>query len=249
MMLNRYIKIVSRFFLKVKNLLVFKSTKIHVDKTAIFEKGENVRLNNVSIRLYGKSRLCLMDNVSISDYDIVLHDSDLIIGTHCILDKGNSTNKPNILISQGSCLDISNNNLIRSSFWIRFGGRCEIGQYNGICEDTEIRCDESILIGNFNMISYQCMIYDTNTHNIYPKDKRRLMTIKDFPNIGKEIERPRTAPVVIGNDCWLGKRAVVLKGTIVESEVVVATNAVVSNLQVPNGSIAVGNPAIIKVKA
>ena len=249
MMLNKYIKFVSRFFIKVKNLLACNRNKIHIDKTAIFEKGEKVRLNNVSIRLYGKSRLCLMDNVSISDYDIVLHDSDLIIGTHCILDKGNSTNKPNILISQGSCLDISNNNLIRSSFWIRFGGRCEIGQYNGICEDTEIRCDESILIGNFNMISYQCMIYDTNTHNIYPKDKRRLMTMNDFPNIGKEIERPRTAPVVIGSDCWLGKRAVVLKGTIVESEVVVATNAVVSNLQVPKGSIALGNPAIIKVKS
>lgn len=248
MMLNRYSRKIKSLFSK-ENLFLCNKIRINIDKLAIFQKGDNVRLHNVTIYLKGKSRLYLMDGVSMSDYNIYLEDSILIIGRNCIFDKGHSTNQPNILISNQSYLEISNNNLIRCSFWIRFGGRCKIGEYNGICEDTEIRCDESILIGSYNMISYQCMIYDTNTHNIYPKDKRRLMTMNDFPNIGKEIEKPPTAPVVIGNDCWLGKRAVVLKGTIVESEVVVATNAVVSNLKVPSGSIAVGNPAIIKVKA
>ncbi len=91
------------------------------------------------------------------------------------------------------------------------------------------------------------MIYDTNTHVMYAPEKRRQMTMKDFPDIGMEYEKPVTKPVIIGSDCWFGKRAVVLKGCNIGNGVVVSTNSVVTkNVQADH--IAYGNPSQIKPK-
>lgn len=223
-----------------------KIDNIKIDSLSSFERGQDVKLRNVTIQLSGKSKLIIKDNVEISDYDIYIENSEVSIGENCILNKGYSAMRPRIIVSNKSKLEISDNNLLRCTFWLRFGGVCKLGKYNGICEETEIRCDESVEIGSYNMISYQCMIYDTNTHTIYPKEQRRLMTKADFPYIGNEIERPKTAAVKIGDDCWLGKRAVILKGTMLKTEVIVATNAVVSNLKVHASAILAGNPAAIK---
>ena len=240
-MLIKYIRKIKRKIFGKQN-----ADNIKIDTLSSFERGENVKLRNVTIELSGNSKLILKNNVDISDYDIYIENSVVSIGENCILNKGYSAMRPRIIVSNKSRLDISANNLLRCTFWLRFGGVCKLGEYNGIYEDTEIRCDESVEIGNYNMISYQCMIYDTNTHTIYPKEKRRLMTKADYPYIGNEIEKPKTAAVMIGDDCWLGKRAVILKGTMLKTEVIVATSAVVSNLKVYASAVLAGNPAVVK---
>lgn len=110
-------------------------------------------------------------------------------------------------------------------------------------ERTEIRCDHLIEIGDYNMISYECMIYDTNTHCLYTKEKRRDMTRHDFPRIGQEYEKPVTSPVKIGNDCWIGKRAAILKGVTIGDECIVGTLAVITK-RVNNNMLCYGNPAV-----
>ena len=97
------------------------------------------------------------------------------------------------------------------------------------------------------MISYQCMIYDTNSHVMYAPEKRRELTIKDFPDIGREYEKPLTKAASIGNDCWLGKRAVILKGSKIGNNSVVAACCVVTG-EVPENNLAYGNPAVLKPK-
>ncbi|GHU55180.1 hypothetical protein FACS189442_2420 [Spirochaetia bacterium] len=71
------------------------------------------------------------------------------------------------------------------------------------------------------------------------------VTIRDYD--GKYIERPdyRTAqPVYIGNNVWIGFRAMILKGVTIGDGAIIAAGAVVTK-DVPAHSMAAGNPAKI----
>jgi acetyltransferase-like isoleucine patch superfamily enzyme len=157
--------------------------------------------------------------------------------------KGRQALNPVVAIDNGK-LVIGAYNVVKADIKLRFGGICSIGTYNCINEGSEIRCDQSVVIGDFNMISYECMIYDTNTHCIYPPEVRREISKADFPFLGTETEKPNTMPVAIGNDNWLGKRCVILKGSVLGNQVTAGTNAVVSNLYVNRGLV-IGNPAYV----
>ena len=67
----------------------------------------------------------------------------------------------------------------------------------------------------------------------------------DMSIIGKEFEKPKTKPITIGNDCWIGKRSFLLKGTKLNDSCVVGAAAVVSNMVVTTGKSCVGNPAVL----
>lgn len=193
-----------------------------------FSIASNVRLSNVNISAKDNSRLLISSSVSINRYDWRLEHAFLAIGENCIFNQGRNALRPYFNISQGQ-LHIASHNVIRADFWIRFGGIVEVGQYNCINERTELRSDESIRIGDYNMISYDCTIWDTNTHCMYTPEVRRHKTKLEFPMIGAESERPKTNPIVIGSDCWIGKGAVILKGSILEDSVVVGTKAIICN--------------------
>lgn len=204
------------------------------------------KIINSSIITSKDSSVVIEENVIISGFNITVKSGEIKIGANSILEQGNNPLKPNISLDSGT-LNIADHSLIRSDICIRFNGKCSIGKYTGIMENTEIRVDEFLSIGDFNMISYECMIYDTNTHSNYNIESRRSMTIKDYPYIGTEPQKPETKPVKIGNDCWLGKRAVVLKGVQIGNNSTVAACAVVTK-NVPDNSVAYGNPSICKLK-
>ena len=197
----------------------------------------NVEMSNVNLFAKNNSNISISHSVRVDKYDWMLEKSVLIVGDNCIFNQGRNALRPYFNISQGQ-LHFADHNVIRAEFWIRFGGIVAVGQYNCINERTELRCDESIKIGDFNMISYDCNIWDTNTHCIYSPSVRREKTIFDFPVIGSESERPKTKPVIIGNDCWVGKGSVILKGSVLENEAIVATRAIVSNQTVGKHQIA-----------
>lgn len=221
-----------------------RSKSIKIAKGARLEMAASVQLQNVSILLENQAELLLEEQVKLDNVHIHVLNGKVKIGTKSILG-GNSVLQPvHIYVEQGS-LEVSDHSVIRSDISIRFGGSCIIGRYTGIMQGTEIRCDEKVTIGDFVMISYECMIYDTNTHVQYPVAIRRAMTEKSFPHIGAEHEKPLTAAVIIGDDCWLGKRAVVLKGVKLGNNCTVATNAVLTR-SCPDGSLAYGNPAQFK---
>ena len=54
-----------------------------------------------------------------------------------------------------------------------------------------------------------------------------------------------TAPVVIGDNVWIGANATILPGVTIGSMSVVAAGAVVTK-DVPSGVLVAGNPAVIK---
>lgn len=218
-----------------------KESPFNISNDSEFVVGNNVKITNTQILLKNQSKLIINDNVILKDYIINIENGECTIEKHNIIEKGNQPLPPSITIKNGK-LFISNHNNINATFLIRFKGICNIGQYNSINENTEFRCDERISVGDFNMISYDCLIYDTNTHCIYKPEERRKLTKNDFPSIGVEKEKPKTKPILIGNDCWIGKRATILKGSTLENNTILGTNSVLSGT-IRTGMIATGNPA------
>jgi acetyltransferase-like isoleucine patch superfamily enzyme len=220
------------------------------DTTALsgnVQKHATAELINTNIRTGKNGKVIIGENVVISGYTIMVFEGELHIGAHTKLERGANAVRPSINIENGQ-LHIADHCIIRAEFSVRFGAICKIGSYTGIMEGTEIRADEKVTIGDFNMISYECMVYDTNTHCVYPAEVRREKTIADFPYIGKESDKPITKPVAIGNDCWLGKRSVVLKGVTIGNFSTVAACAVVTK-DVTANHLAYGNPACQILKA
>ena len=230
-----------RFYNKIKRKL-FKGNTIYTK--GVFNSAINTSLYKCNINVGAGAKLTIAEHVNMQYVNIEVTEGQVYIGEHCML---NGTKNSPVHISVNGALHIEHHNVVYGNITVRFNGVCNIGSYNGIMHQTEIRCDESINIGSFNMISYDCMIYDTNTHCQLDAEIRQQQTINDYPWIGKEYQKPVTAPVIIGSHCWLGKRSVVLKGVIIGNGVTVGAQAVVTK-NISDGALAYGNPAIIKMK-
>lgn len=97
-----------------------------------------------------------------------------------------------------------------------------IGDRTYINRRTEIMCKSSIEIGNNCAISWDVVITDTDYHSINKKED--------------------TSPVIIGDNVWIGCRALILKGVKIGSGSVVAANATVTK-NVPENCLVAGTPA------
>ena len=115
-----------------------------------------------------------------------------------------------------------------------------IGDYSNICmhENSEIeRCcfllaKDRIEIGENTTLAYGVSII-TGADPNGPKNKLSKL----YP--------PLHAPVVIGNDCWIGANAIILPGVTIGDCVMVAAGSVV-NKDIPSNVLVAGSPAVIK---
>ncbi|WP_290369083.1 DapH/DapD/GlmU-related protein [Sphingobium sp. CECT 9361] len=76
------------------------------------------------------------------------------------------------------------------------------------------------------------MVFDTDFHNHLPQGRR----------YGKPDWRAISRPVSIGDDVFIGTRAIVQKGVTIGDGAIVAAGSVVTK-DVPPRSIVAGNPA------
>ena len=202
------------------------------------EIGENVVISNVSICVSNASKVTIGQSSFIDNVIISITSGELNIGGNNILSKGEKNDIPNIVVTNGT-VQIADHNVVKSTIWIRFGGHLKMGRYNCVNEGSEIRSDESVSIGSYNMISYNCDIWDTNTHFMYDYATKTRKFEKDFPIIGLETNKPNTKPVIIGDGNWIGKYACILKGSIIKNDAVIGTRTVVSNQIVDDSDIVV----------
>lgn len=235
-----------------------------VEKDAFFEVGRNVTLKRSRIYLKQGSKLKIASNVAMLRANMKLvsnlanitigeqcrisdtnfYSEGLInIGSHNIFEKGIQTNS----ICVVGKLIIGSYNRLRCDISLRFWGELSIGTYNNINEGSELRCDESIRIGSYNQISYDCMIWDTNTHNIYSPEKRRMLTEKHYPLYGLEDEKPKTLPVSIGDDCWIGKDSAILKGTTINNNSIVGFRTLLINTVIPENTTVIQKVTICQI--
>jgi len=210
---------------------------IRVCRNATFEVCENVKIRNSRIIITPGSSMQIGSSVNITNTNISLVDGNLSVGDFSII--GTPIQNVLVNIEKGSIAIGHHTKMTAKRIWIRFNGRLNIGNYTNINYGSEIRCDESINIGSYNQISYDVNIWDTNTHNIYPAEQRKDIAEKYYPYFGKEIERPKTKPITIGDFCWIGERSSILKGTTLGNEVSVGYNTLIAGKTIESGHVVV----------
>ncbi len=130
---------------------------------------------------------------------------------------------------------------IRGCMMVRYGGGVHIGVRTFLNQGADIRCDVGVHIGDYTLVSYEAYITDTNSHSLDWRCRREAMVNSPAHRIVGE-QRPQARPVRIGDDCWIGKRAMVLKGVEIGDRAIVGAGAVVTSA-VSAECVAVGNPA------
>jgi len=136
----------------------------------------------------------------------------------------------------GSRETISIGDDVELSGWlISDGGKIKVGDKTIINMGTVVRSMESVQIGSHCEIGSECYIQDHNSMSLDYRERRKM---------GGDILH---APVIIGNDVWVGRRATILKGVTVGDRAVVATYAVITK-DVPPDTVVAGNPARVVKK-
>jgi acetyltransferase-like isoleucine patch superfamily enzyme len=103
-----------------------------------------------------------------------------------------------------------------------------IGSNSFVNQGTQISCLNNIAIGNYVMISYDCFIFDNNSHQTNYLQRRKEID-QGFPNgtLQLEEQHPDTKAVNIKDDVWIGVRSMILKGITIGQRSVVAANTTV----------------------
>ena len=112
------------------------------------------------------------------------------------------------------------------------GSRLVIGNNVGISGST-ICATKSVTIGDNVLIGSGCLITDSDAHPLNWQDRRE-----------NRNENTLCAPVVIGNDVFVGARSIILKGVTIGDRAVIGAGSVVSK-DVQADCVVAGNPAIV----
>ncbi|WP_204281932.1 acyltransferase [Pontibacter burrus] len=114
---------------------------------------------------------------------------------------------------------------------VRQGAVLLIGEDVGM-SDVTITCHNKITIGNNVLLGVGAQIRDTDNHSLNPQD---------WIN-GKDWENKKTAPIIIGNNVFIGAYSHILKGVSIGNNSVVGAGSVVTK-NIPAREIWAGNPA------
>jgi len=117
----------------------------------------------------------------------------------------------------------------------------DIGNNVFIGGNTTFDCVERISIEDDVLISYGCLIADSDNHNIHYEIRKN--DLRDWiRNGGHDWTATNTKPVHVGKGVWLGARVIVLKGVTIGEGAVVGAGSVVTR-DVPSYTMVAGNPA------
>ena len=120
------------------------------------------------------------------------------------------------------------------------GGKIIMGDYSKIGGGSVINAVESVQIGNYTGIAENVHITDNNNHPVNPSYRKYMRICRDMePRYWKHSDH---APVIIGENCWIGRNVSIMKGVTIGDNSVIAANSVVTK-SVPANCIAAGNPA------
>lgn len=115
-----------------------------------------------------------------------------------------------------------------SLIWILEGGKISFKGNSFTAGNSMIISKESVTIGKDCAIAWGVTVCDHDFHKLYLNG----------------VQQIETAPVVIGNNVWIGMNATILKGVNIGDGAVIAAHSVVTK-DVPARSLVGGNPAKI----
>ncbi|MCR3757809.1 acyltransferase [Clostridium felsineum] len=128
-------------------------------------------------------------------------------------------------------------------------GLVEIGDRSYIATNTNLICVDKIHIGNDVLISWDCTIYDNDSHGVefeYRKNDvvnmiESLSTTGKL-NSNKEWKNVKSKPIIIEDKVWIGFGVTILKGVTIGEGAVIGAKSVVT-ADIPSYAVAAGNPA------
>lgn len=115
-----------------------------------------------------------------------------------------------------------------------------LGRVTLICDQgATLSIGNNVFINGGSEIAATCHI--TIGHNALLGPEVRFMD-SDYHDIHDHAKPGKKEPIVIGDDVWIGARAMVLKGVTIGAGAVIAAGAIVTK-DVPARTIVGGNPA------
>lgn len=100
---------------------------------------------------------------------------------------------------------------------------------------NKIVCLDSVNIGANALFAWEIMVLDSDFHNVY--------------NLENKMIHKNTKPINIGDNCWIGTRAMLYKNTQIPDNTIVAGMTVLNkNYNIPEYSLLAGSPAVVKAK-
>jgi acetyltransferase-like isoleucine patch superfamily enzyme len=217
--------------------------EIRLSGTSSLTLGKNITFDGV-LFISGSSQVVIEDDCSLTGVRFyVSGNSNVYFGKGSVLCPG-PLGYLNINIIEGA-FSLKGFNKIMSEILVKFGGKLIIDRFTGIGYNSEIRCEESITIGSYGLFSYDVNIYDSDTHSTDWK-KRRERIEAGYPVGASEVEKPKTKPVIIGDDVWIGKGATITKGTQIGNRCMIGIRTVVGGGHYPDDTTIVSDkPRII----
>ena len=122
-------------------------------------------------------------------------------------------------------------------------GSIRLGAFVKIGRNAQIRCADSVLIGDGVTISENAIITDNNNHPISVAFRKVWSQLPPSSDIHL-WKWSGMKPVTIGRNVWVGENARICRGVTIGDNAIVAASAVVTK-DVPANSVAAGNPARI----
>lgn len=156
-------------------------------------------------------------------------------GNSCRIEQGVYLNNCKIIISGNSnTLEISRGTCFSEGGYIRIedSGNKVILHNNISVSDLFISVSDKntlVEIGDNSLISSHVIIRTSDSHSIISKETGQRLN--------------QGANVIIGDHCWIGYGATVLKGSCIGANSVVATGAIITGLKSPSNSVIAGVPA------
>lgn len=156
-----------------------------------------------------------------------------------LLGQGQVTIGDDFIFTSGSCINPICRNIRGAFYTVTPEARIEIGDRVGISSAC-LWAKERITIGNDVNIGGDCLIMDNDAHPHNYKLRRRGYAAE----AGREayLKKIPTAPIVIGDDVWIGARCQILKGVIIGDRSIIAAGSIVTK-NVPADEIWGGVPA------
>jgi len=96
---------------------------------------------------------------------------------------------------------------------------------------TVLWAHNKIVIGNYVKIGGNCILIDTDAHNLDFSIRR-----------GQYTDWGESAPIVVEDDAFIGANCIILKGVTIGARSIIAAGSVVTK-SIPADCVAGGNPA------
>ena len=132
-------------------------------------------------------------------------------------------------VARGSHVRFGNGCVLDHGFTLEASGTVEVGDRTVFGHHCTLAADRSVVIGRGCLIGELVSIRDHD--HAFDRD-----------DVGILDQGRATAPVVIGEDVWVGAKATITRGVTIGSGTVVGAHAVVTH-DLPAGCVAVGVPA------